>query len=88
MKWATDKANIVAAQGGCSYGDMSIKCPQGLFYWITDLKMLGNIMVLTDFEHQSCDLAMYMACIHNNEEEARQANDKPENFKVNNWTDC
>ena len=46
MKWATDKANIVAAQGGCSYGDMSIKCPQGLFCWITDLYMRVKPVVL------------------------------------------
>ena len=86
--WATDKAKLINDQGRCSYDDRKIKFLQGLVYWITDLSMRVNPIVLTDFDHQERDLAMYMACIHNNEGEARQANDKPENFKVNNWTDC
>ena len=42
-------------------------------------------VVLAYFDHQECDLAMYMACIHNDEWDAREANEKAEKFEVNKW---
>ena len=49
------------------------------------MKTRGNPVVLADFDQQERDLAMYMACIYNNEKEARELNEKPAKFEVNKW---
>ena len=50
--WDIDKAKLAATRGRCSYGDMRIKCLQGLICWITYMMMLGNPVVLVDFDQQ------------------------------------
>ena len=85
--WANNKAKLTAAQGGCSYGYIRITPSQGLFYWILDMKMCVNPVVLTYFDQQERDLAMDMSFIHNREREKSQANENTANFEVNEWID-
>ena len=42
---------------------------------------------LAYFDQQERELAVYMACIHRDEQEARKANGNPEIFGVNKWID-
>ena len=79
--WSTDKAKLINDQGRCSYDDRKIKFLQGLVYWITDLSMRVNPIVLTDFDHQERDLSMDMDHIHNYEQDAKEANYNPERLK-------
>ena len=48
-KWSTDKAKLTGTRGGYIYGDMSIKCLQGLVYWITYMTMCGKPVVLAGY---------------------------------------
>ena len=60
-KWYNKKSIITDDQCGCSYGDMRIKCPQGIVFWITDLSMRENPIVLSDFDQKENELAMGVA---------------------------
>ena len=82
-KLATDKANLTTFRGGYIYGNRIIKCLQGLVYCITYLTMTRKPVFLAYFDQQERELAVYMACIHRDEQEARKANGNPENFGVN-----
>ena len=49
-KWDTNKTKLTPALGGCIYGDRMIKCLQGLVYWIRDMSIHVNTIVLTKFD--------------------------------------
>ena len=49
------------------------------------MKMHGNPVVLTDFDHKERNFATYMAFIHTGKQEARGTNVNTEKFGVNKW---
>ena len=54
-EWRQLKSKIPEINGGLSYGDSKINCLQALDWWVTDVMLRGNIIVINNFRTDIID---------------------------------